>query len=142
MTPAPESVLSKPLVFGCREQIDALKKEQEKAEYEEIPKCDQCDGTGECLGECPECGHETEHCECEKCDGTGKNLKSKEAEEFIRDHRSQDPVQLNVEVVREDQCSRCGALWETYEESPGIDACASCGASVKHQSDTIEGNRV
>ena len=32
-------------------------------------------------------------------------------QEFIRDHRSQDPVNLSVEREYEDQCSLCGNKW-------------------------------
>lgn len=32
--------------------------------------------------------------------------------EFIRDHRSQDPITLDVERVYEDQCEHCGYAWE------------------------------
>lgn len=33
--------------------------------------CPKCDGEGECIKECDECGHETES-ECQCCDGQGK----------------------------------------------------------------------
>lgn len=39
----------------------------------------------------------------------------KEFHDFIRDHRSQDPVTLTVEREYEDQCSFCGSKWETDE---------------------------
>lgn len=37
----------------------------------------------------------------------------KEFHDFIRDHRSQDPVCLNVIREHEDQCSFCGYTWDT-----------------------------
>ena len=40
----------------------------------------------------------------------------KEFDEFIRDHRSQDPVNLSVERIYQDQCSHCGCEWEETEE--------------------------
>jgi hypothetical protein len=36
--------------------------------------------------------------------------------DFIRDHRSQDPVSLNVERKYQDQCSFCGYPWEEKPE--------------------------
>lgn len=45
-----------------------------------------------------------------------------EFEEFIRDHRSQDPVSLVVERQYQDQCSHCGREWE--EDSDGPLCCA------------------
>lgn len=53
-----------------------------------------------------------------------------EFREFIRDHRSQDPVQLDVERVTQDQCSECESEWETTIED-GVLKCASCGAEVE-----------
>lgn len=38
--------------------------------------------------------------------------------EFIRDHRSQDPVSLNVERIYQDQCSHCHREWEEDEDGP------------------------
>lgn len=40
----------------------------------------------------------------------------KDFEWFMRDHRSQDPVSLNVERQYEEQCSYCGSAWEVDEE--------------------------
>ena len=45
----------------------------------------------------------------------------KEFNAFIRDHRSQDPVDLSVERVYEEQCSHCGYAWEVDE-----DGCPMC----------------
>lgn len=58
-----------------------------------------------------------------------------EFNDFIRDHRSQDSITLNVVSSYADLCSACGDKWETYmdEESDGTVTrrCASCGAAVK-----------
>ena len=47
--------------------------------------------------------------------------------EFIRDHRSQDPVRLNVEREYEDQCSFCQSTWDTDDD--GCPCC--CDEAVK-----------
>ena len=39
----------------------------------------------------------------------------KDFHDFIRDHRSQDPVHLYVEREYKDQCSFCGYEWEVDE---------------------------
>ena len=36
----------------------------------------------------------------------------KEFHNFIRDHRSQDPVFLSIEKIYQDRCSFCGCEWE------------------------------
>lgn len=41
-----------------------------------------------------------------------------EFEEFVRDHRSQDPVRLNVIREQEEQCSLCGSKWEEDADGP------------------------
>lgn len=55
-----------------------------------------------------------------------------EFHEFIRDHRSQDPITLNIERIYQDQCSVCGGEWETMDDEMGL-SCAHCGASVKRE---------
>jgi len=57
---------------------------------------------------------------------------AREFNEFIRDHRSQDPVYLNVERITEEVCEKCGCTWEPYqdEEFP-IPSCAGCGAEIE-----------
>lgn len=40
----------------------------------------------------------------------------KEFEDFVRDHRSQDPISLSVEREYQDQCSHCTSEWETDDE--------------------------
>ena len=53
-----------------------------------------------------------------------------ELEEFVRDHRSQDPISLTVERENETVCDRCHREWETYTED-GATCCAGCGARVE-----------
>lgn len=52
-----------------------------------------------------------------------------EFEEFVRDHRSMDWVQLSVERVVQDQCSACGNEWEPDNDNGRI-GCAHCDAEV------------
>ena len=61
--------------------------------------------------------------------GTALRAWVREFEDFIRDHRSQDAVLLDVEEDRRDLCSLCGKEWETMEED-GKTLCANCGAEV------------
>jgi hypothetical protein len=44
----------------------------------------------------------------------GRALKewARELEEFVRDHRSQDAVTIDVVRVEQDVCDACGAEWE------------------------------
>lgn len=42
----------------------------------------------------------------------------REFQDFIRDHRSQDPVYLNVNRVYEEQCSHCHNAWEEDADGP------------------------
>ena len=46
---------------------------------------------------------------------------SKDFEEFVRDHRSQDPIGLNVIRIYEDQCSHCGKDWDL--DGDGVPGC-------------------
>jgi hypothetical protein len=43
---------------------------------------------------------------------------AKEFNIFIRDHRSQDEVRMEVRRVFEDQCSFCHSRWEQDENGP------------------------
>ena len=52
----------------------------------------------------------------------------KEFHEFIRDHRSQDPVRLNVVPVYETQCSACHQELVEKVNEHGQPMCANCGA--------------
>lgn len=57
--------LKRPLLFGDIEQIKALKKAEEHAEFTKLKKCEHCNGSGTCCTEC--------FSECAKCDGIGKD---------------------------------------------------------------------
>jgi len=54
---------------------------------------------------------------------------AQELQDFVRDHRSQDPVQLSVERITARVCSGCERDWETMEED-GVTCCAWCGEEV------------
>ena len=51
----------------------------------------------------------------------------KDFHEFIRDHRSQDPVDINVEREYQDVCSFCDYEWE--EDENGCPCC--CDEAIK-----------
>lgn len=53
----------------------------------------------------------------------------KEFNEFIRDHRSQDDIRLEVERIYEDRCDVCGCAWEV-DRSEAVPFCAGCGTEV------------
>lgn len=46
--------------------------------------------------------------------------------EFVRDHRQQDVNSVTVEEVYEQQCSKCGQVWEEMTDDDGVTCCASC----------------
>jgi len=48
---------------------------------------------------------------------------------FLRDHRSQDLISLDVRRIHEDVCSVCKERWEEDEDDNGK-FCASCGAKI------------
>ncbi len=48
---------------------------------------------------------------------------------FMRDHRSRDPVSMDVERDTETVCSKCGERWEE-DIIEGTLCCASCGDPV------------
>ena len=50
----------------------------------------------------------------------------KEFKEFLRDHRSQDVISLDVVRVFSDHCSACGKPWE-----PDEGTCAWCGEAIE-----------
>lgn len=54
-----------------------------------------------------------------------------EFHEFIRDHRSQDAVNLSVERVTKDLCSFCQREWEVGDFDDGKPHCEHCGALVE-----------
>jgi hypothetical protein len=51
---------------------------------------------------------------------------AREINDFLRDHRSQDPVILSVERVTETICSVCRKTWEEMDGG-----CSYCGALLK-----------
>lgn len=53
----------------------------------------------------------------------------REFHDFIRDHRSQDAIQLTVRRIYEEQCSACGDQWKSYTEQ-GVESCSGCGAVI------------
>ena len=54
---------------------------------------------------------------------------ARELEEFVRDHRSQDPISLTVERETVTVCDQCDRKWETYTEDD-VTYCAGCGVPV------------
>jgi hypothetical protein len=50
--------LNRPLVFGDKEQIEALRTLAIRADFDAIPDCERCGGYVE---------------ECQRCEGTGKD---------------------------------------------------------------------
>lgn len=54
---------------------------------------------------------------------------AREFMDFLRDHRSQDLVGLDVVRVTEDRCSACGERWETMTDE-GVEVCAYCAVAV------------
>ena len=64
-----------------------------------------------------------------------------EFHDFIRDHRSQDAVHLEVVRIEEHLCSKCGRAWESYTETENGETkefCASCGAEVEAEAPTTK----
>ena len=57
---------------------------------------------------------------CRTMEDKAKQLEAwcREFEEFIRDHRSQDPIGLSVEREYQEQCSHCGSEWEEDKDGP------------------------
>lgn len=53
-------------------------------------------------------------------EGRARELEAwaREFEAFVRDHRSQDPIYLNVIRDHEDQCSHCHSEWEMGADGP------------------------
>ena len=52
--------------------------------------------------------------------------------EFLRDHRSQDMISLDVQRIYQDVCSGCKEQWEVerYEDDNKLH-CANCGAEIE-----------
>jgi hypothetical protein len=61
----------------------------------------------------------------------------KEFVDFLRDHRSQDLVTLDVVREYENQCSVCQEKWEIAydEENDNKPYCANCGADLDENPD-------
>lgn len=57
-----------------------------------------------------------------------------EFEEFIRDHRSQDPVRLTVQRQYQEQCSACHQAWDP-DTSGRVPTCGYCGAELADAED-------
>lgn len=57
---------------------------------------------------------------CRTPEDKARELKNwaRDFEEFIRDHRSQDPVSLEVITDLQDQCSHCHREWEEDADGP------------------------
>jgi hypothetical protein len=56
---------------------------------------------------------------------------AREFADFIRDHRSQDPVRMMVVRDERNVCSCCGCDWETMlDDDTHENICASCGVKV------------
>jgi len=55
----------------------------------------------------------------------------KDFKEFLRDHRSQDMISLDVQRRVELVCSACGNLWEIDETDESNPYCMHCGAIVE-----------
>lgn len=56
--------------------------------------------------------------------------KCKDFEDFLRDHRSQDMISLEVVRETQNQCAACNAEWEA-DEYDGAVHCANCGAILQ-----------
>ncbi len=56
----------------------------------------------------------------------------KEFHDFLRDHRSQDMVSLEVKRIYGNLCSVCHDRWETMTIDDKL-CCACCGAEVEEQ---------
>lgn len=67
-----------------------------------------------------------------RMDAMERELKqwAREFEEFVRDHRSQDAIDLRVVRETDDICSHCGFSWETDET--GLPLCCN-EAQEEHQ---------
>ena len=66
---------------------------------------------------------------------TAKSLEewARELEEFIRDHRSQDSVGLNIVRDVQKVCSLCGRPWEVMlpDGDCSYTTCAWCGEEIE-----------
>lgn len=79
--------LKRPLTFGDTEQINAIRQKELQDEWDGIPDCAQCDGIGECNGECRKCRSSCEF-SCNACQ-YGKN--NEQATKFFDKHPNFEP---------------------------------------------------
>lgn len=65
-------------------------------------------------------------------DAEAKDLERvvKEFHTFLRDHRSQDMISLDVVRIRKDICVACSNVWES-DMHDGKEHCAWCGAVLE-----------
>lgn len=54
-------------------------------------------------------------CYCRTVEEQAQNLEwwAREFNAFVRDHRSQDPVDISIVRQFEDQCEHCNLVWDT-----------------------------
>ena len=57
----------------------------------------------------------------------------KEFDTFLRDHRSQDMIKLNVKCDYKDQCSACGNRWDIFKDDDEKWKCGNCGIIVEDE---------
>ena len=74
--------------------------------------------------------------EAERIEYYAKHLEDwvNEFHDFIRNHRSQDPVSLSVVREKQQCCSACRNAWEVMAgdgDDVGKTVCASCGVEVE-----------
>lgn len=73
----------KPLTFGDKDQIDAIRHADRQAEWDELEVCDECDGEG-CCSKCDQ--------DCQICDGLGRSPLA--VEEFKKRHPGMTGFQI------------------------------------------------
>lgn len=66
---------------------------------------------------------------------------AKEFMGFLRDHRSQDVVSVDVIEERDDLCSACGRKWEVSDEDGEGNKCAPFCANCGEEVDAVEATR-
>ena len=73
------------------------------------------------------CSSVTRWCRDEEAKARALESWASDVVDFIRDHRSMDPLYLSVERIYQEQCSLCGNEWEPESHDSGVE-CACCGA--------------
>lgn len=68
---------------------------------------------------------------CSSIERKAQELESwaRDVKDFIRDHRSMDPIDLAVVREYSDLCAQCENEWEPVEED-GTTYCAHCGIAL------------